>query len=98
MLNLPAVLTWREAPQALADLSRQLASQAPGDVTVDASALAHFDTSAIALCLECRRLAQAAEHGLLLVNAPDKLLALARLYGVSGLLTNASPVATVSAP
>jgi phospholipid transport system transporter-binding protein len=58
-----------------------------GPVRVDAGALQAFDTSAIALLLQARRLAQAAGRGFEVVGAPPKLAELARLYGVEALLS-----------
>ena len=59
----------------------------PASVTMhDASALTDVDTAAVALLLQARRLAQASGSAVTLANAPDKLVALARLYGVESLL------------
>jgi phospholipid transport system transporter-binding protein len=66
-------------------------------VHIDARALQTFDTSAIALLLQARRLAQAAGRGLEITGAPAKLAELARLYGVEELLS-LSPSAPRSAP
>lgn len=84
-IALPARITMADARATLAQLASQLAdSQAP---LLDASGLQTLDTAALALLLECQRQA-AARHGqrLLITGAPPKLLALARLYGVDGLL------------
>jgi phospholipid transport system transporter-binding protein len=53
---------------------------------VDASALKAYDSSTIALLLQAQRLAQAAGRGFEVTGLPDKLLELARLYGVDSLL------------
>ncbi|MDH5330677.1 MAG: STAS domain-containing protein [Aquincola sp.] len=54
--------------------------------TVDASALAAFDTSAIAVLLELRRQAQALGRTLAVHGAPAAMVELAGLYGVAELL------------
>ncbi len=83
---LPATLTAKEANQALARMSQALAGHAGGEVLIDASGLAQFDSAAVAVLLECRRLAQAQGKTCLLSRAPAKLNALAVMYGVDGLL------------
>ncbi len=86
MLVLPAILTTREARDTLRMLSQALPRETDAAVVVDASALEQLDTSAIAVLLECRRLAQAWGKPFELRRAPAKLAALARLYGVAELL------------
>jgi phospholipid transport system transporter-binding protein len=87
MLVLPATLTNVEARDMLGMLSQALAREEEGaTVAIDASPLKHFDTSALAVLLECRRLAQASGRGFVLRQAPAKLQALATLYGVDMLL------------
>lgn len=85
---LPATLTHREATATLASLAAAFGSPGPGDVHLDASALRQFDTSAIAVLLECRRLAQQRGRTLHIDGLPAPLLELARLYGVEELLTS----------
>ena len=79
MLTLPPVATLAQAQQLLGQL---------GDAPelVDASALAEFDTSAIALLLEASRRAAAAGKTLRIESPPAQLVGLARLYGVAALL------------
>jgi phospholipid transport system transporter-binding protein len=89
MLLLPATVTAREANDTRRLLTQALKSGPPGDVVVDASNLQHFDSSAIAVLLECQRAADAWGKLFALRNAPPKLLALARLYGVDVLLAPA---------
>ena len=86
MLVLPAELTHRQAGATLRMLVQALKAQGESLVVVDAGALANFDSSALAVLLECRREClldgkQFAVRGL----APH-LRELARLYGVLGLL------------
>lgn len=86
MFLLPATITLREARDTLQLLTQALQS-APGEtVVVDASPLAQFDTSALAVLLECRRLAGAWGKGFSVRQPPPKLAALAKLYGVENLL------------
>jgi phospholipid transport system transporter-binding protein len=82
---LPAAVTMKTATQALQAVETALAHG--GDVLrLDASALREVDTSAVALLLQARRLAQARGMGFALGAAPAKLLTLAGLYGVAPLL------------
>ncbi len=72
----------------------QQESKAPGEtqVVVDASGLQRFDSSALAVLLECQRLAKAWGKGFVVRQAPEKLSQLARLYGVDSLLMPGSEV------
>lgn len=91
VIALPATLTLAEARATLAQLGPQL--QAAADPVLDASALRHLDSSALALLLECSRQASAAGRRLGVHGAPPKLVQLAQLYGVAELLGLAGPVA-----
>jgi len=90
MLLLPATITLREARDTQRMLSQALQqeakTQAEATVTVDASGLTQFDSAALAVLLECQRLAQAFGKGFAVRHAPSKLAELARLYGVDTLL------------
>ncbi len=90
MLTLPATLTDREARAALASLTQAMSSEPAGAVVVDASALAEFDSSALAVLLECQRAARAAGRDFGVRRPPPKLASLARLYGVEELLLPAA--------
>jgi phospholipid transport system transporter-binding protein len=94
--TLPATLTHREATATLKSLAGMFASASGGVTRIDASALKQFDTSAVAVLLECRRLAQQAGQRLQVDGAPGPLLELARLYGVDDLLVG-EPAAPASA-
>ncbi|GAB2467618.1 hypothetical protein GCM10027082_19150 [Comamonas humi] len=86
-LALPATLTQAQAGAALRQLQQAMAAlPAQAAVEVDASALASFDSSAIAVLLECRRDALAAGRPFAVRQAPHTVATLARLYGVDGLL------------
>jgi phospholipid transport system transporter-binding protein len=85
MLLLPATVTAHEARDTLRMLKQSIQGQADG-VEVDASGLVQFDSSALSVLLECQRQAQAWGKTFTLREAPPKLAALAKLYGVDALL------------
>lgn len=102
MLLLPGTLTAKEANDTRRLLAQAMkaASQDPV-VVVDASNLRHFDSSALAVLLDCQRAAEGSGKAFSVRRAPAKLFALAHLYGVDTLLMPATPsaaVATVPAP
>jgi len=86
MLLLPSTLTLPESRDTLRMLSQALQGEAADEVVIDASPLQQFDTSALAVLLECERLAQAWGKRFSVRQAPPKLTALAKLYGVDQLL------------
>ena len=95
MLMLPAVLTHADVPAVLR-LFRETLEKAAATGTVDAamltvdgSALQQFDSSALAVLLECQRMARGRGRAFGVQSLPDKLTELARLYGVDGLLQSA---------
>jgi phospholipid transport system transporter-binding protein len=95
---LPASATLIEAPALARSVEGAIAAlDAGAPLRVDASALAAFDTSVVALLLHARRLAATAGRGFELVGAPPKLLQLASLYGVSGLIGSSPSEAPGSA-
>jgi phospholipid transport system transporter-binding protein len=87
MLLLPETLTAREAPDVLRLLKLSLERENGDQLLVDASPLLRFDSSALAVLLECRRLAQAWGKRFELMRPPPALARLARLYGIEDLLT-----------
>ena len=93
-LVLPATITTQEARDTQRMLAQALQqgikTQDEPVVTVDAAGLQHFDSAALAVLLECQRLAQAWGKGFAVRNAPAKLAELARLYGVDALLMPAA--------
>jgi phospholipid transport system transporter-binding protein len=99
MLLLPATLTAGEARTTLRMLTQALRSEPEGGVVVDASPLLQFDSSALAVLLECQRQAQAWGRAFSVRQAPPKLAALAKLYGVDALLLSAvaAPLANAAA-
>jgi len=88
MTSLPASLTLKDAPAVLESLRQSLAADGgAGDVwRIDAAPVTQLDTSALAVLLECSRIAAAAKRKLEIVNAPARMSDLAHLYGVDGLL------------
>jgi phospholipid transport system transporter-binding protein len=62
-------------------------AEGSGELHIDARALREVDSSTLALLLQARRLAQAAGRSVVVDGAPSKLLQLAQLYGVDGLLS-----------
>ncbi len=89
MLVLPAELTQQQANACLAALVQGLRDPAQAGVVVDAGALSRFDSSALAVLLACRRESLAAGKTFAIRRLPPKLMQLAGLYGVAGLLTEA---------
>ena len=93
MLVLPEVLTLNEANTTLQMLEQSMRGDDAATLTVDASALRTFDTAAVAVLLECRRLARAWNKGFEVCRAPPKLTELVKLYGVDQLLAFTAPPA-----
>ena len=93
MLLLPATVTLAEARDTLRMLEQAVSQEPDAELTIDASGLGRFDTSALAVLLECRRLAQASGRAFTVRRVPAKLTALAELYGVDALLFTAEPEA-----
>jgi phospholipid transport system transporter-binding protein len=86
MLLLPASLTAREARDTLRLLAQALRHEPEDVVAIDASGLQHFDSAALAVLLECQRLAVGWGKTCQVRRAPPKLASLATLYGIDGLL------------
>lgn len=82
MLLLPASVTHRDAGEAMQLLAPALKREPESGVVVDASSLRHFDSAALAVLLECKRLAVSYGRGFSVLNVPPKLAQLARLYGL----------------
>jgi phospholipid transport system transporter-binding protein len=90
-MELPATATLDQAPALAASLPAALAAGS-GPLRIDASALASFDSSTIALLMQAHRLARASGRGFEVVGAPPKLAELAQLYGVAELLSLAPAI------
>jgi phospholipid transport system transporter-binding protein len=67
-------------------LAQALQREPDSGVVIDASSLQNIDSAALAVLLECQRLAQAWGKSFTVRQAPPKLAALAKLYGVDTLL------------
>lgn len=86
MLTLPPQMTLLQAKQTLTSLSAAVSTTTEASVVIDAAALQQIDTSALAVLLECRRRAEALQKNFEVIHVPSRLMELARLYGVDGLL------------
>lgn len=90
MLVLPHELTHRQATACLQMLLQGLRVHREKGVVVDASAMAVFDSSALAVLLECRREALSVGKTFAVQGLPPALRGMAGLYGVGTLLTPVS--------
>ena len=97
MLLLPGTVTASEANDTRRLLTQALKAEREAVLVVDASSLQQFDSSALAVLLECQRAANAWGKPFSLRNAPPKLAALAKLYGVDVLLMPAAPESSAGA-
>ena len=86
MLVLPAELTHEQAPACCRMLAQALRSDPAPQAVADASELRRFDSSALAVLLECRREALALGKTFAVSHLNPRLRALATLYGVAELL------------
>jgi phospholipid transport system transporter-binding protein len=89
MLVLPAELTHEHAAACSRMLAQALRSQPESGVVADAGSLTKFDSSALAVLLDCRREALAAGKSFSVSRMPPRLRELAALYGVAQLLPTA---------
>ncbi len=86
-LRLPAVVTHARANACAKALREALRLSKGADwVQVDASALAQFDSSVLAVLLDCRRSVVAMGWRFTVAHLPERLRQLAGLYGVAELL------------
>jgi phospholipid transport system transporter-binding protein len=86
MLVLPNKLTHDQAGPCAQMLAQALRTQAESAVIADASPLAQFDSSALAVLLDCRREALSLGKSFSVSHLPPRLRELATLYGVAELL------------
>ena len=86
MLILPPELTHRQASACLRLLLQGLQALQGPRLVVDAGTLAVFDSSALAVLLECRREALNQGKDFAVKGLPAGLASMADLYGVDGLL------------
>ena len=88
---LPAELTFAQANTCLTMLREAARAERGAQVLVDATALTRFDSSALAVLLECRRDVLHDGKGFAVRGLAPRLRELADLYGVSALLADAAP-------
>ena len=86
MLVLPSELTHRQAGACSRMLAQGIRSSPQSAVVADAAALVQFDSSALAVLLECRREALALGKTFSVRDLPARLRELAVLYGVAEML------------
>jgi len=86
MTALPESLTLSDATECLETLRQAFQADAAPVFRIDASPLRQLDSAAVAVLLECRRLAAAAKREIEVIGAPPKLVELAKLYGVETLI------------
>jgi phospholipid transport system transporter-binding protein len=89
VLTLPPTLT-HDLAAGFAGKLRELVSAQPKQVMVDAGGLQNFDSSALAILLECRRETLAAGKAFAVLGLPARLRQLAGLYGVAELIPAAA--------
>ena len=90
VLALQGALSFETVPGVLAESARYAERpDLPDRLTIDFAAITAVDSSAVALLLEWRRVAQQRGKTLVFVNLPPNLMALAKLYGVSELIQTA---------
>ena len=82
VLRLPPVLTHAQAQVCREQLAQAMTASPDRVLLLDASDLQHFDSSALAVLLACRRQAQALGRSLQLQGLTGPLRELAGLYGV----------------
>ena len=97
VLQLPDHVTLAQVGALLPLLDAAVADASAG-LTIDASAVQVFDTSAVALLLQARRLAETRGLGFDLKAVPAKLAELADLYGVAELLSLSPPSTSTTTP
>ena len=90
MLILPAELKHEHAAACSRMLAQAMNVRSEPTVVVDAGELTHFDSSALAILLECRREALALGKPFSVKRMPPRLRELAAVYGVGELLPAAS--------
>jgi phospholipid transport system transporter-binding protein len=86
LLILPAELTHEQAAACCRMLAQGMRAKTEPAVVADAAALTRFDSSALAVLLECRREALALGKTFSVSRLPGRLRELADLYGVAELL------------
>jgi phospholipid transport system transporter-binding protein len=92
LLVLPAEITHAQAAGCLHLLLTTARTENRSQIIVDAAPLVRFDSSVLAVLLECRREMLKTGQRFTLRDVPARLAELAQLYGVTELLdTHAAP-------
>lgn len=86
MLALPTLLTHDQAAAFARSLVLGIRAEPIDKVVIDASALEKFDSSALAVLLQCRREAAVAGKSFSVTGLPHQCRELVNLYGISELL------------
>jgi phospholipid transport system transporter-binding protein len=88
LLKLPSVLTHDQASDWSCSLKLAMRNAAADNepVIADASAMTQFDSSSLAVLLECRREALAMGRIFWVQGLPPRLRQLAGLYGIASLI------------
>jgi phospholipid transport system transporter-binding protein len=89
-LALPALLTHDQATACARRLGVDIRAEQGARVAIDASALAKFDSSALAVLLQCRRDSIKLGKNFEVIGLPHQLRELANLYGITELLEGCS--------
>lgn len=89
-LDLPALLTHDQASACAQSLGLGIQAEQSDAVCIDASALEKFDSSALAVLLQCRRDSMASGKSFAVTGKPPQLCELADLYGIGELLQSQS--------
>lgn len=84
MLALPSELTHHQASACVLQLQRGITASA-SPVVIEAGALERFDSSALAVLLQCRRQALSQGKEFAVQGMPQALQRLAQMYGVVSL-------------
>lgn len=86
MLVLPAEITHSQASACALALTQEMTTVTDSPVVLDATQLSKFDSSALAVMLQCRREALAQGKAFAVHGLTPHLAGLAALYGVEDLL------------
>jgi phospholipid transport system transporter-binding protein len=85
-LALPSLLTHHQAASCALSLGAGIRAEKGDKVAIDASALDKFDSSALAVLLQCRRESNAMGKQFEVIGLPPQLRKLATLYEIGELL------------
>ena len=98
MFRFGAPITMAGAASALAEASKAIAA---GETELQLDGLDGSDSSAVAVLVACRRVAQQVGVSMRLAGIPGSLASLAKLYGVDKMFTDVAtsdPLRTVPVP